>query len=465
MQELLSRCQTKKVRVWGTLMLAPFQRWGLDVAEFDPDAVAQGDIPDVVFVTQAPGYFQHDVEVMYRAAAEGVTFVTLSATDQWSARIARRLGFTYEGVLTVGAAAKNDYALFAAEPSLVAGLADGQSLETAFTPLIARAWMHGMYLTGGRCLLGLADLKQGRAATAIAQYPIGRGGFTLVGPRLYENPDEPVCKRLLLNLIDRATRPSAPLNLPCVYHPTPPEGKPYFELNVPGAPFAYLTQARPKDHIWHLGFFFSWKFINGANFWEPDAARAGCTRVVAHRETGDGMGNATLESTLAYELDGRVILTENRTVKVAKAANGSYSFDWTANFEAAEDLAFSASEPVWDKEKGTCNGGGYAGLSARLARNGDFEFTYTNESGSRDQRCYGDRGTTLDVAAKAKRTGETTHVRFRADKPTANYALHLPENYAPDGFHFVGLPECFGETVTLAKGAKRRLHYTVTVEK
>ena len=29
-----------------------------------------------------------------------------------------------------------------------------------------------------------------------------------------------------------------------------------------------LTSASPPDHPWHLGFWFSWKFIDGINYWE-----------------------------------------------------------------------------------------------------------------------------------------------------------------------------------------------------
>jgi len=461
---VLPRHKAKKVRVWGTRMLEPFRRWGLDVAEFDADAVAKGDLPDIVFITQAPGYYQHDFETMYRAAAQGVHFVTLTPTNTWSDWLVRRLGYQYEGVLTIGPADKGG-ASFAVCPKLVEGFPKGARLDAIFAPLISKEWMHGMYLTGDRCLLGLVDVNQGQVATAIAQYPVGLGSFTLVGPRLYEQPDDPVSKRLLLNLVDMFERPAAALNLPCVYHPTPREGKPYFELNVPGEKFEYVTQARPVDHIWHLGFFFSWKFINGANFWEPHAKRVGRTQVVAHKETGDGQGNAVLESTLEYVLEGKTILKENRKVKVTKNASGNYAFDWTANFEALEKLDFTASRPQWDKAKGTCNGGGYAGLSARLARNCDFEFAYKNSAGSSDQRCYGDRGTTIEVAAKSKRTGATTKLRFRADKPTINYTLHQPQTFAPDGFHFVAFPECFGETLTMAKGEKRSFHYVVEVEK
>ena len=45
--------------------------------------------------------------------------------------------------------------------------------------------------------------------------------------------------------------------------------KPYFHplRTVEGTT---LTAERPADHIWHYGLWFSWKFINGVNYWEVD---------------------------------------------------------------------------------------------------------------------------------------------------------------------------------------------------
>ncbi len=119
--------------------------------------------------------------------------------------------------------------------------------------------------------------------------------------------------------------------------------------------------------------------------------------------------------------------------------------------------------PKWDKEKGTCNGNGYAGLSMRLARNSAFDFAYTNSVGSVNARCYGDKAARIDVYAKSKRTGETTRISFIADKPTTNYTLHWPEKNAPDGFHFVAFPEMFNATMKMSKGEKRDFHYVVEV--
>lgn len=454
------RHKARKVRCWGPRMVPFFRKWGIDAEEFDPGALLRGDVPDVIFLTQAPFYAQGDVEMIYRAAAEGAHVVSLCGTDRWSGAIAARLGRHYDGVLTIGSPASGGAAI-PNYPRLFEGFPKKPRLDAELSAIAK--WLHGMYLTGDKCLMCVADARQGRIATAVAQYAVGRGTVTLFGPRLYETPDAPVCKRLLLNLIDLMPPAPKALNMPFVYHPDAPEGKPYFELREPGTWDSYLTQARPKDHVWHLAFFFSWKFINGRNFWEPRDPGA-VNKVLSHGETATPDG-ADFSAEIAYVLDGRTILREHRLVKAKVRQDGNYSFDWTGRFEAFEDLSFTTSAPKWDKAAGTCNGNGYCGISMRLAKNGDYGFTYTNAVGSVDARCYGDRANRIDVYAKSKRTGEMTRISFVADKPTVNYTLHWPEKNKPDGFHFIAFPEAFGETLKMAKGEKRDFHYTVEVAK
>ena len=43
---VLPKHKAKKVRLWGIQTLSVYKSWGLDVAEFDPEAAAQGDLPD-----------------------------------------------------------------------------------------------------------------------------------------------------------------------------------------------------------------------------------------------------------------------------------------------------------------------------------------------------------------------------------------------------------------------------------
>src|SRR6476469_11282208 len=49
----------------------------------------------------------------------------------------------------------------------------------------------------------------------------------------------------------------------------PASGKPFFNpIALKGNPS--FTNFNPEDHPWHYGLWFSWKYINGVNYWEED---------------------------------------------------------------------------------------------------------------------------------------------------------------------------------------------------
>lgn len=194
--------KARRVRFWGALEhMALMRAWGLDVDEFDPDAAARGCCPDVIFCHLTPGYSPGDVEQILGAVRRGTHFVTLQNTGNWSAAIAKRLGHSYKGVMTAGPAADGGV-FFTNCPKLFAGFPEGR-LDADVLAFMGRN-RHGMFLTGDRCLLGVADAKKKRIATAIAQYPYGKGAVTLVGPYAGVSTlsnTGPDYKRLLLNLI------------------------------------------------------------------------------------------------------------------------------------------------------------------------------------------------------------------------------------------------------------------------
>jgi hypothetical protein len=147
-------------------------------------------------------------------------------------------------------------------------------------------------------------------------------------------------------------------------------GKPFFHpLGAVGGPS--LTNFRPEDHPWHYGLWFSWKYINGVNYWEEDRKTGkaqGATRwtppVIAPRPDG----GATVRLTLSYvTASGQIDLTEVRVLEVsAPDASGGYAIDWQARFTAGPAGAVLDRTPLPGEPKGQANGG-YAGLSLRMA--------------------------------------------------------------------------------------------------
>jgi hypothetical protein len=150
----------------------------------------------------------------------------------------------------------------------------------------------------------------------------------------------------------------------------PKKGKPFFDpLSVAGTPS--LTNFRPEDHPWHYGLWFSWKYINHANYWEEDrqSGRAeGATRWSPPTISTKPDGRATIKFDLTYtHPSGRVDLSEKRELSIAApSADGSYHIDWRAHFTAGPHAVVLDRTPMPGEPNGAVNGG-YAGLALRLA--------------------------------------------------------------------------------------------------
>lgn len=150
----------------------------------------------------------------------------------------------------------------------------------------------------------------------------------------------------------------------------PAKGKPFFHpVSVKGG--TSLTNFRPEDHPWHYGLWFSWKLINGANYWEENRQTGrseGATRWGTPKINTKADGSAIIVLDVTYRHpSGRVDLTENRELNVsAAAADGSYLIDWSSRFVAGPEGAILDRTPMPGEPNGKFNGG-YAGLSARLA--------------------------------------------------------------------------------------------------
>ncbi|MCI0492194.1 MAG: PmoA family protein [Planctomycetes bacterium] len=147
--------------------------------------------------------------------------------------------------------------------------------------------------------------------------------------------------------------------------------KPYFHpLGLPG--LAPLTVDRPPDHAWHHGLWFSWKFINGVNYWEhmPETQRPlGRTAWSDVHINPHPDSSADIVMELTYSLpDGPVVLKEHRKLFLSAPDElGQYWIDWRSDFQAGEADVTLACTPVPPAPGGVAHGG-YGGLSIRYAR-------------------------------------------------------------------------------------------------
>ena len=150
----------------------------------------------------------------------------------------------------------------------------------------------------------------------------------------------------------------------------PAEGKPYFHplSSTDGTVF---TDLRPKDHPWHRGVWFSWKKINGVNYWEESrktGKSAGETRTtkVERRVAADKAATMTLELEYAPAGSDDVVMNESRGVVVSPPTeDGIYTIDWSSEFRALKDDVVLDRTPLPGQEGGKGHGG-YAGWSVRM---------------------------------------------------------------------------------------------------
>lgn len=90
-----------------------------------------------------------------------------------------------------------------------------------------------------------------------------------------------------------------------------------------------LTALEPADHPWHRGLWWSWKYINGVNYWEEnrDTGRsAGHTRLVGAKIEAADDFSASADLEILYHPAGQdPVLAEMRHIAVSRPdAEGVY---------------------------------------------------------------------------------------------------------------------------------------------
>ena len=160
-------------------------------------------------------------------------------------------------------------------------------------------------------------------------------------------------------------------NVLWTYHHDPAEGKPYFHpLNTNSGD--RLSELRPKDHPWHRGLWFSWKYINGVNYWEEDRETGqsdGRTRLLSTERDFNDKQQVTIHQRLEYAPGeaAAAVLGESRTLVITPPnASGDYVIDWASEFRALHDVDLGRTPIIG--ESGGKSYGGYAGLSIRLSK-------------------------------------------------------------------------------------------------
>jgi len=239
------------------------------------------------------------------------------------------------------------------------------------------------------------------------------------------------------------------------------EGKPYFHplALVDGTA---LTWLRPADHPWHRALWFSWKYINGLNYWEEDkdtGQSEGRTEIGQVKVTCNDDHAASIQMTLNHNPPGKKpVLTEKRRLLVSPPNEmGQYYIDWESSFVAGDEDVVLGRTPIVGEEDGVA-WGGYAGLSLRMlkeARQWQFRDCY----GGSDMKAHGKKARWVDYSG-ATATGQIAGIAI-FDHPQ-NLRHPSPWYVAKPITYFSPAP-LFHEPYTLKKGKTLRLKYRILI--
>jgi len=147
------------------------------------------------------------------------------------------------------------------------------------------------------------------------------------------------------------------------------QSKPSFHpVRIPDGPV--VTGFRPKDHSWHRGLWFSWKYINGLNYWEEDP-KTGLSEGRTEWQNADIEAHPDFSARIVMDLNyrppgGQPVLTEHRVMEIsAPDCIRTYRMDWAMTLTAATNVVLDRT-PLPGEPNGQA-WGGYAGLSARFS--------------------------------------------------------------------------------------------------
>jgi len=235
------------------------------------------------------------------------------------------------------------------------------------------------------------------------------------------------------------------------------EGRPYFHpLSLTDG--TVLTSLRPPDHPWHRGLWFSWKYINELNYWDPELP-PGQTEITNVKTTLGEDYSAHIEISLSYHPPRKpAVLTENRTLVVsAPDENGCYCIDWLSVFTPGEDNVLLDRTPLPGEKNGKPYGG-YAGLSLRMAeRTKGWEFLSSERP--LEPASHGTKARWVDFS------GETGNGRFAGvaifDHP--DNPRHPSRWWLSRSMPYFGPAILFDKPYTLTRAERLMLRYRIFV--
>jgi hypothetical protein len=244
------------------------------------------------------------------------------------------------------------------------------------------------------------------------------------------------------------------------------QGKPYFHpvCLIDGTK---LTWHRPPDHPWHYGLWFSWKYINGLNYWEEDRKTGmseGQTEINNIEVKSHDNYSAQITMQLSYHPPRQPsVLTESCRIRVDKPdEDGRYRIDWTSRFTASVTDVLLDRTPIPGEKNGK-SWGGYAGLSVRLAKN-VTDWQLTDSEGRKDLEGHGKKARWMSFAGRAGDNKDFSIAIFDHPEnlrhPSPDFVIMDPK--VPFGYFSPAL--LFHKPYTLPAGKSFSLKYRILIQ-
>lgn len=253
------------------------------------------------------------------------------------------------------------------------------------------------------------------------------------------------------------------------YHLAPPDDTPYFDpVCAPGG--TNLVVKAPKDHLWHRGLWFSWKYINDVNFWDwteahgnrpkwpanPPHLPDGWTKMQGKETFVDKGDTAVLEMTIGYGQGETLWIKEARRIAFTKpVANTRYIMDWSSTFTAV------SGKMVFDRTPPKPTTGGYAGLGLR-APSTLKDVVFTNSLGTTGQDCRSQKAAWVDMTAVANPQSGPEGVTIFDHPANPRHPTPWHVQATPPFYYFNPAP-LYNEPLTLEQGKSFTLRYRILV--
>ncbi len=245
-----------------------------------------------------------------------------------------------------------------------------------------------------------------------------------------------------------------------------PAYKPFFHpLCSPDG--TLLTAEAPPDHLWHLGQWFCWKYINKLNYWEYEgdpkkAVSEGRTEIKTIDIKTKRRGDAWIVMKILYhpwDKPDSIVMVEKRTIKLsAPAVDGSYFIDYDLIFTPNIDVVLDRTPP--QTSPGGVSWGGYAGLSMRF----DQKLSNPNYFSEKRDSVINGEGNSYVAANLSAPGGKTVQLVIMDDPSNPRYpAPWYTINRPNEKFWFFSPALLYHSAMELKAGVPLRLKYRVLV--